>query len=130
MSLDAEQAQPSFGDGRAGRARALTALIPAAVIVLAACSSPSPPPVPEASGIGIAPLPAAPASAPQSLAESGSTLLYPLFRHWAQGYKSQFRNVTIATAGTGSGKGVTYAAAGTAEMVVSIARALAAMISS
>ncbi len=28
LSLDAERAQPSFGDGRAGRALALTALIP------------------------------------------------------------------------------------------------------
>ncbi len=115
MSLDAKQAQPSSCEGRTGRALGLTALIPAAVIALAACSSPSPP-VPEASGISIAALPAAPAPAPQSLAESGSTLLYPLFQHWAQGYESQFRNVTITTAGTGSGKGVTYAAAGRAEI--------------
>ncbi len=114
--MDAEQAQPSSGDGRAGRALALTALIPAAVIVLAACSSPSPPPVPEAGSTSVATLPAAPAPAPQSLTESGSTLLYPLFQHWAQGYESQYRNVTITTAGTGSGKGVTYAAAGTAEI--------------
>ncbi len=91
MSLDAEQAQPSFGDGRAGRVLTLTALIPAAVIVLAACSSPSPPPAPEAGDISIATLPAAPAPAPQSLAESCSTLLYPLFKHWTHGYESQFQ---------------------------------------
>ncbi len=34
MSLDAEQAQPSSGEGRTGRALALTALIPSAVIAL------------------------------------------------------------------------------------------------
>ncbi len=58
----------------------------------------------------------APAPGPQSLAETGSTLLYPLFNEWASGYKNQFPNVTISTAGTGSSTGISAAAGGTADI--------------
>ncbi len=58
----------------------------------------------------------APAPASESLAESGSTLLYPLFNLWAPAYKSRFPQITITTAGTGSGTGISSAAAGTADI--------------
>ena len=48
-----------------------------------------------------------------SLAETGSTLLFPLFNLWAPGYAKQYPQVKISTAGTGSGKGISGAAAGT-----------------
>ena len=51
-----------------------------------------------------------------SLTETGSTLLYPLFQEWVPAYKSQFSQVTISTAGTGSGKGISSAAGGTADI--------------
>jgi PBP superfamily domain len=100
LSLDPEQDQPSADDGeavshqilgtrtvagagRAGarRALALVVLIPAAVIALAAGSSGAPPaPVAVPGGSGVtAALPAAPDPAVRSLAETGSTLLYPLW---------------------------------------------------
>jgi phosphate transport system substrate-binding protein len=114
------------GPGRAGRrALAVTALVPAAAIALAACSSsssssPSSPTSPSASAAASSPtsaaLPTAPASGTQSLSETGSTLLYPLFNEWAPAYKAQFSNVTITTAGTGSGTGISAAAAGTVDI--------------
>jgi phosphate transport system substrate-binding protein len=59
-------------------------------------------------------LPSAPAASAVSLSETGSTLLFPLFKLWAPGYRKQYPQVSIATAGTGSGKGISGAAAGTA----------------
>jgi len=61
-------------------------------------------------------LPTAPASSSASLSETGSTLLYPLFNLWVPDYKSQFSQVTITTAGTGSGTGISSAAGGTADI--------------
>src|SRR6201999_623199 len=61
-------------------------------------------------------LTSAPAAAAVSLRETGSTLLFPLFNLWAPGYKEQYRQVSISTAGTGSGKGISGAAAGTADI--------------
>jgi phosphate transport system substrate-binding protein len=58
----------------------------------------------------------APAPASESLAETGSTLLYPLFNLWAPAYKSRFPQITITTAGTGSGTGISSAAADTADI--------------
>jgi phosphate transport system substrate-binding protein len=58
-----------------------------------------------------------PAPGPQSLSETGSTLFYPLFHNeWAPAYQSQFFNVTITTAGTGSSTGISSAAGGTADI--------------
>ena len=65
---------------------------------------------PAASGSGI---PAGPAPGPQALSETGSTLLYPLLRSWAAAYHQQHANVSLATAATGSGKGIAEASAGT-----------------
>jgi phosphate transport system substrate-binding protein len=104
---------------------------PATVLILAAaglaaCSgSGNPPPGPAAtstssrsgsSSSSSVALPLTPAPGPQSLSETGSTLFYPLFSEWAPAYKSQFPNVTITTAGTGSSTGISSAASGTADI--------------
>ena len=88
MSLDAERAQSPFG-GRAGQ-RVLTGIALACVLALAACSgsgASSPGPVSSASA-GAAAVPTSPASAPQTLSETGSSLMAPLFSFWrpAQAY--------------------------------------------
>jgi len=59
-------------------------------------------------------LPATPAAPSVTLNETGSTLLFPLFRSWASAYHQQFGQVTITTAGTGSGAGIDAASKGTA----------------
>jgi phosphate transport system substrate-binding protein len=51
-----------------------------------------------------------------SVSETGSTLLYPLFNLWSSGYSSTYPAVTIQTAGTGSGVGITDATNGTADI--------------
>jgi phosphate transport system substrate-binding protein len=47
------------------------------------------------------------------LTETGSTLLYPLFNLWVGGYNEKYSKVTVQTAGTGSGTGITDAENGT-----------------
>jgi phosphate transport system substrate-binding protein len=59
---------------------------------------------------------ASPGPARAALAETGSTLLYPLFRSWATAYHQQFPQVSIATAGTGSGTGIADASNGKADI--------------
>jgi phosphate transport system substrate-binding protein len=51
-----------------------------------------------------------------SLTETGSTLLYPLWNEWSPAYTQTYPNVTIQTAGTGSGTGITDATNGTADI--------------
>jgi phosphate transport system substrate-binding protein len=51
-----------------------------------------------------------------SLSETGSTLLYPLWNLWVGGYTSKYSTVTIQTAGTGSGTGISDAENGTANI--------------
>ncbi len=59
-------------------------------------------------------LPSAPNSSAASLTETGSTLLFPLISDWATEYTTKlYKQVTITTAGTGSGTGITDAATGT-----------------
>ncbi len=64
-------------------------------------------------------LPTAPSKTPESLTETGSTLLFPLFGTWSEAYQKQFQNsakapyVTITTGGTGSGTGIADATSGT-----------------
>ena len=48
-----------------------------------------------------------------SLQETGSSLLYPLFQLWAQKIQQQWPSVSVTAASTGSGTGVSSAAAGT-----------------
>jgi len=85
-----------------------------------ACGGASPSPGPEgaspAAAIQPAVLPTAPPPGPQTLSETGSTLLYPLFSAWAPAYKRQFPNVTINIAPTGSTTGISAAASGKADI--------------
>jgi phosphate transport system substrate-binding protein len=55
-------------------------------------------------------------SSPVALQETGSTLLYPLFNIWVPDYTKTHKNVTITTAGTGSGTGITDAGNGTVQI--------------
>jgi phosphate transport system substrate-binding protein len=57
-----------------------------------------------------------PASSPVVLSETGSTLLYPLFDVWDPAYQQKYPNVTINAQGTGSGTGISQAAAGTVNL--------------
>lgn len=50
------------------------------------------------------------------LHETGSTLLYPLFRQWVADYAHVAPNVAISTAATGSGAGIAAAMAGTVQI--------------
>jgi phosphate transport system substrate-binding protein len=51
-----------------------------------------------------------------TLTETGSTLLYPLFNLWAGGYGQKFSSMTVQTAGTGSGTGISSAENGTIDI--------------
>ncbi|MGB8386458.1 phosphate ABC transporter substrate-binding protein PstS [Mycobacterium sp.] len=53
-----------------------------------------------------------PATSQVPLSETGSTLLYPLFNQWGPAYHTMYSNVTITTGSTGSGAGISQAAAG------------------
>jgi phosphate transport system substrate-binding protein len=99
------------------RSRVLAVVAAALPLALAAGCSGSPVPAVQATqegpGSGI---PAGPAPGPQSLSETGSTLLLPVLQNWAAAYHQQHPNVTISTAGTGSGKGIAQATAGAVDI--------------
>ncbi|OBI30962.1 phosphate ABC transporter substrate-binding protein PstS [Mycolicibacter terrae] len=57
-----------------------------------------------------------PASSEVALSETGSTLLYPLFNQWGPAYHQKYPNVTITAQGTGSGTGISQAAAGAVDI--------------
>ncbi|WP_275254528.1 phosphate ABC transporter substrate-binding protein PstS [Mycobacterium intracellulare] len=80
------------------------------VLAAAACGSTSQNGAPSQGGGG--PVATTPASSPVTLSETGSTLLYPLFNLWGPAYHDKYSNVTITTQGTGSGTGISQAAAG------------------
>jgi phosphate transport system substrate-binding protein len=46
------------------------------------------------------------------LSEAGSSLLYPLFGAWANAYHEEHSNISVTTAATGSGAGITAANSG------------------
>ena len=48
-----------------------------------------------------------------SLQETGSSLLYPLFNLWVKQIETSWSNVSVTTAATGSGTGISSAGAGT-----------------
>jgi phosphate transport system substrate-binding protein len=100
------------------RSRVLATVAAALPLILAAgCSGGTAPGGAAAAQAGpTARIPAGPANGPQSLSETGSTLLYPLIRTWAAAYRQQHANVSIATAATGSGKGITQASAGVVDI--------------
>jgi phosphate transport system substrate-binding protein len=101
------------------------ALIPLSVLAAACSSSTSPSPTssgsssPAAAAMVGAALPTSPSTTPETITETGSTLLYPLMGTWTEAYQKQFINsskaplVTIETGGTGSGTGITDASTGT-----------------
>ena len=100
------------------------ALIPLSVLA-AACSSATSPSSssssPAAAKMVGAALPTSPAKTPEVITETGSTLLYPLMGTWTNAYQKQYPVsstssapiVTIETGSTGSGTGLSEAAAGT-----------------
>ena len=51
-----------------------------------------------------------------SLTETGSSLLYPMMNIWVPGYNQTYSQVTIQTASTGSGTGISDATNGTATL--------------
>ena len=108
------------GTGRRG-VRLIALVLPACAAfaaALAGCAS-SPAISPSAVTQATTPPTAAatsPAASRVSLSETGSTLLYPLFTLWAPGYSREFPQVTVTTAGTGSGEGISLAASGAADI--------------
>ncbi|MDG6926312.1 MAG: phosphate ABC transporter substrate-binding protein PstS [Nitrososphaerota archaeon] len=63
------------------------------------------------------PPPTLPSSLPsETISETGSTLLYPLFNLWVPNFTTTYSNVRVNTAGTGSGTGISSAAAGTVQI--------------
>jgi len=105
---------------RAGRLGgiAVVSVVAASAILLAACSS-----TPKAAAPPKATTTTAPAITLQSLEnwptssvalqETGSSLLYPLFNLWTAQIQKEWPSVSITTASTGSGTGISAAAAGT-----------------
>jgi phosphate transport system substrate-binding protein len=114
LSLGPEAPQPPSGSRTGRGALVATVVALAAVLGLAACSGgTNTSSSPAASGT---PAPTTPASAPQTLSETGSSLMAPLFALWAPAYHAQFSQVNLHTASTSSGKGISFAAAGTTDI--------------
>jgi len=59
---------------------------------------------------------ATPATSNVALSETGATELYPLMNQWIPAYHSKYPNVSISTGATGSGAGISQAAAGTVDI--------------
>jgi phosphate transport system substrate-binding protein len=57
-----------------------------------------------------------PATSNVTLSETGATELYPLMNSWRDAYQSKYPNITINTASTGSGAGISQAIARTVEI--------------
>ncbi len=113
FSLDAEQARPVPGS-RPGRGTlAVIALTSVVAVALVACSG-------SGSGTSASTGPAAvqslPASGSQILSETGSSLMAPLFPLWGAAYHSRFSQVTLRSASSSSGVGISSAAAGTTDI--------------
>jgi phosphate transport system substrate-binding protein len=87
----------------------------AAVLTLAACSGGAVSPPPSSAASSPAP-PTTPAAATQRLSETGSSLMAPLFALWGPAYHAQFPQVTLGTASSSSGTGISSAAAGTTDI--------------
>jgi phosphate transport system substrate-binding protein len=125
IRLPALNAEPGRRSGRGIKARTLAvpALASIAAITVAACSSSpstsnttSTPTSGSSSSASAGAVATAPASASESLSETGSTLLYPLFNLWAPDYQKAYPQIKITTAGTGSGTGISQAAAGAVQI--------------
>jgi ABC-type phosphate transport system substrate-binding protein len=116
LSLDAEQALAPLRGGASRCAPGGITLI-AAVLAVAACGNPAPAPsgLPPAAASDAAAvsLPMAPATAAQTLKETGSSLMTPLFARWAPADHARFSQGTLRTTSSSSGTGIKSAAAGT-----------------
>ena len=114
---------PRPARGRPRRALPFVLVVLAAVAVTAAACSSSPsasttttssPPT-TAAAQSLASLENWPTSS-VSLQETGSSLLFPLFNDWVQQIQSEWPKVSLQTASTGSGAGLTAAETGTANI--------------
>ena len=96
----------------------LAAAVALPLALAAGCSSaPAPGPVnAAATTVRSGRFPLTPGPGRLTLSETGSTLLYPLFRTWATAYHGQHSQVTIPTGATGSGAGIAGAVAGTVDI--------------
>jgi phosphate transport system substrate-binding protein len=98
-------------------------LLAVAAVCLAACSSNSTTPTTKAStnnttattaaGATLQSLESKAPTSSVSLQETGSSLLYPLMNLWVAAAKTKFPNISVTTASTGSGTGISSAATGT-----------------
>ncbi|HEY7948949.1 MAG TPA: phosphate ABC transporter substrate-binding protein PstS [Acidimicrobiales bacterium] len=106
---------PKRRTGRVSGVAVLSALTASAVLLAACSSSPSATSSTTSTTTAAASLQSLqnwPAS-PVALQETGSTLLYPLFNLWTAQIQKEWPSVSITTAATGSGTGISSAAAGT-----------------
>jgi phosphate transport system substrate-binding protein len=115
-------AAPTLGTPKRRTSRlggvAVLSVVAASAVLLAACSS-----TPKAAAPPKSTTTTAPAVTLQSLQnwptssvalqETGSSLLYPLFNLWTAQIEKEWPSVSITTASTGSGTGISSAAAGT-----------------
>jgi phosphate transport system substrate-binding protein len=69
-----------------------------------------------ASDAAVVTQPTAPAAAAQTLSQTGSSLMAPLFDRWGPAYHARFSQVTIRTTSSSSGTGIDAAAAGPADI--------------
>jgi phosphate transport system substrate-binding protein len=98
-------------------------LLAVAAVCLAACSSNSTTPTTKAStnnttattasGATLQSLESKAPTSSVSLQETGSSLLYPLMNLWVAAAKTKFPSISVTTASTGSGTGISSAATGT-----------------
>jgi len=93
------------------RLRALVVAVPV-MLVAAACGSNSASGS-SSPGAGSGNPASSPATSKVALSETGATELYPLMNLWAPAYNAKYPNVSITTGSTGSGAGISQAAAGT-----------------
>jgi phosphate transport system substrate-binding protein len=94
------------------RLRTLMVAVPVA-LVGAACGAHSTTASPGAPAGNSGTPAATPATSNVALSETGATELYPLMNQWVPAYHSKYPNVSISTGATGSGAGISQAAAGT-----------------
>jgi len=114
--MNAGKAQSAFGRSRAGSRAAAVAAVAAAAVVLAACGSGPGALSSDVLPAGAAAASPAPASVSQTLEETGSSLMAPLFALWAPAYHARFSQVTLHTESSSSGEGISSAAAGKADI--------------
>lgn len=107
-----------FKATRLGKSRRLAAVGVSALaaLTLTACSSSSSTPATTttAKSAGLSVI--APPTAATTVSETGSSLLFPLFNAWAPAYMKLYTNMTISTASTGSGVGISDALNGVANI--------------